>query len=546
MLQLRLIAGMDGANLYHTPGGLDVVARILSNDALQSLESAEDTERKTGLPREWINVSTSDGASGYIGAWLVRLTLDNLAGVRSGEWREFARPRPLEERQPVDDSLKASSADAKKAVKTPIEIEPDDSTPSRMPIRSTTNLNLREQAVDGDVVQVAYKGTVLISLESQAATARKLGTKGEWLHLETIYGKQAYAAAWLLEPHDGPVPKPGEIPQARSKTGINLDVYNPLGKPDPTLLDGVGWARLAYNHSRNANFPHGSAQGHGNLDLAVSDAHYGAYLRELKRAGLRTIVVFTHQTWGEGRGFDFEAMGRDKDQQWVADKWRNEFTPAFIQKLKEITRHYEPEGLIDVYQIWNEPDYQGSPRAQILMNAKNFAYILSESVGAIKSIDPDAVVITGGHTSGPDMGPSLMKDALAEIRAMKGYEPDGVAFHPYGRGLHKERPFSHFGSIGESISKYSAVMPGKPVWMTEWGVLSPNHKPWFTLGNQVPSPDDIFTYVKEFMGEVHNKFNDDVAAAVWYGWAIGMDDGYGIVNERQEPLEPLYSGFKKL
>jgi hypothetical protein len=82
--------------------------------------------------------------------------------------------------------------------------------------------------------------------------------------------------------------------------------------------------------------------------------------------------------------------------------------------------------------------------------------------------------------------------------------------------------------------------------MTEWGVLSPNHQPWFTLGNDMPSPNAIYEYAQEFMDEVQGKFADDVVSAVWYGWAIGMDDGYGIVNERQEPLEPFYSGFKKL
>lgn len=35
-------------------------------------------------------------------------------------------------------------------------------------------------------------------------------------------------------------------------------------------------------------------------------------------------------------------------------------------------------------------------------------------------------------------------------------------------------------------------------------------------------------------------------AAVWYAWAMSMHNGYGLVNQGSQPIQPLFDGFKKL
>jgi hypothetical protein len=113
--------------------------------------------------------------------------------------------------------------------------------------------------------------------------------------------------------------------------------------------------------------------------------------------------------------------------------------------------------------------------------------------------------------------------------------PDGIAFHPYGRGSKGHR-FSNFGPLSESIDHYSTVLPGKPLWITEWGVL--DHP-------QLPA-QEIADYAAAMVSYVRLHHPGKVAAMCWFAWAKSMHNGYGLVGENDQPVQPLYDMFLKL
>jgi hypothetical protein len=115
--------------------------------------------------------------------------------------------------------------------------------------------------------------------------------------------------------------------------------------------------------------------------------------------------------------------------------------------------------------------------------------------------------------------------------------PDGIASHPYGRGVSGHK-FSNFGPLDEEIRKYSAIMPGKPIWFTEWGVLDRQGD------NSVVG--DVTSYATGFINIIKSQYASQVAAAIWYAWADGMDNGYGLVAANDQPKNPLYQMFLTL
>ena len=115
--------------------------------------------------------------------------------------------------------------------------------------------------------------------------------------------------------------------------------------------------------------------------------------------------------------------------------------------------------------------------------------------------------------------------------------PDGVATHPYGRGV-KGHPFSNFGALEDELRLYGAVLPGKPVWITEWGVLGRQGDLSITA--------QVADYAAGFMQICRTQVKTPVAACCWYAWADGMDDGYGLVDSSGQPKPNFCQPFLAL
>ncbi len=394
-------------------------------------------------------------------------------------------------------------------------------------------LRLRLKPVDGTPVGQANLGDVLTALEMESVVRSKLGVEGQWLKIRTPGGVDGYAAAWFMKEYFGqkPIPpsaptlpppetapKPTAVAAAANANylGINLDPYHPLGKPEPGRLGGLGWVRLAYNVS--------AAKGSEDIDAAYN--FYRPIIEQYARAGYKVMFAVTHQTYGEGKNefWPWPNMTREK--------WQT-LSNRLADMMSSIMKQYENSGLIHCWQIWNEQDAPIGAAASVPMSPENYALLLSTVIPAVRAVDPNVKVITGGHTRGPVDGGNY---ARATIKAMTSVKPDGVAFHPYGRGVRPGTRYANWGHIEESLAAYTSIMPDTPVWITEWGALDKEGDP----------ADNLAKYAKDFITYINDNYPGKVAAAIWYAWAMGMHNGYGLVGRDDRPLDPLYSTFLSL
>lgn len=375
-------------------------------------------------------------------------------------------------------------------------------------------LNIRRgQGTQFEIVGQMQGAEFATPLEMHGLTIEKMQTPPEedrWVNLDTSGGVTGYAAAWLLQARS-----PRSRQPATDINGVNLDLMHPLGGPDPNRLGDMQYVRLVYNVSR----------GRGSMDLEAAYNLYAPYIERCARAGKQTIIIFTHQTYGEGRGFVWPNMS-------LGD-WQN-FSGTFADTVSKVVSRFARNPNIAAYQIWNEQDAAVGSTASVSMSPQAYASILSRSIQAIRATGSSTPVITGGHNSGVPQGANY---ARATLNAMgSNIRPDGIAFHPYGRGTNLSSPFARFGHIEDSIIAYWNVMPGKRVWITEWGVLDANSRP----------ATEINTYATSFVSYIKQNHPEKVASTIWFAWAEGMHNGYGLVNRSDQPREPLFSSYLKL
>ena len=210
-----------------------------------------------------------------------------------------------------------------------------------------------------------------------------------------------------------------------------------------------------------------------------------------------------------------------------------ELTSSYANIVGRIAAQFAGLDLVYAYQIWNEQDTAISQaRAAVPMPVNDYAHLLTQSIKAIRQVDSDVQIITGGHVSGPDNGSIY---AQATLNAMpQDTRPDGIAIHPYGNGP-AGSPFTRFATINYVIRKFRPILPGKPLWITEWGVL--DYQGNDSIAGQVSQ------YATGFLNILEQDFPRQIAAAIWYAWADGMDNGYGLVRYDGSPRQPLYDKF---
>ena len=364
------------------------------------------------------------------------------------------------------------------------------------------------------IVGKVNMGDELETLEPHGRTLAKVGRNNLWINVRTSNGTTGHSAAWFLN---------AVSPELMSRvrlTGINLDYYHKLGKPAPNRLGNMGWVRFVYNVSYN---PQNNT--YGNVDLMQAYARFRPFIEQYAHAGYRVLLVFTHQTYGEGQHYIWDEMN--------SNLWR-ELSLRFANIVGQIAGQYAGHNLVHAYQIWNEQDSQPGQGAAVPMPAGNYAFLLSESIRAIRAADSKVTVITGGHASGPAAGAAYARSTLQAMPP--GVTPDGIAFHPYGRGVTPGLSYTPFGHIDDEIQAYSPIMPGKPLWMTEWGVLDHPDEPVAA----------ITEYASSMVQNARQKHPGKIAAMMWFAWAEGMHNGYGLVGDDDQPRQPLYDTFINL
>jgi len=266
--------------------------------------------------------------------------------------------------------------------------------------------------------------------------------------------------------------------------------------------------------------PEGNPARYGNTDVNATFNRYRPILQRYADAGVKVILVLTHLTFGEGQGYVRPQMN--------TERWRD-LTGKFAEIARQTAAVFNNTGLVYAYQIWNEQDTEPqNARAAVPMPATDYGFLLSSTIQAIRQVDQRTTIITGGLVGGPELGAAYTRQSFAAMPA--SVRPDGVAFHPYGRGA--EHEYSVFGSITHAVNVYRQVLPNRPVWITEWGILN-------RVGDDAIA-GTVTTYATSFLNELRAS---QVACACWYAWADGMDNGYGLVRSDGSPRQPLYNTF---
>ncbi len=482
-MRIKLKADVDAVRLRMAPVDGEPVGMAMPGQVFTVLD--EDAATKLAADDQWIKITTLDGQEAYTAAWF------------------------FEEAElyvcPTEDAIR-----------------------------------VRLAPVDGDPIGQINMTDALLCLETPAEARAKLGQNGQWLKIRLSDGREAYTAAWYLKEYAGtvePVIKEGvskdiSTPVAMSKvkpanlkdldlaniTGMNLDARHPLGAPDPGALTGMGWVRFGYDVSDKK----------GSEDIDAAYNFYKPILERYARAGFKVLLCFTHQTFGEG-----------KNEYWpwpemTTAKWQD-LTAKFTDMVGRIVKQYAGTGIVHAYQVWNEMDAPIGAAASVPMLPADYAIVLGETIKAIKSVDPSAFVITGGHTGGPGRGSGYARETMRTLPA--GVVPDGIAFHPYGRGITQPAPpYTIFGHIDDSLNAYGKILPNVPLWITEWGVLD----------RSGDNPAAILDYAAGVVKHIKSNWPGRVASLMWYAWAMGMHNGYGLVGGDNNPLQPLNEGFRKL
>jgi len=145
--------------------------------------------------------------------------------------------------------------------------------------------------------------------------------------------------------------------------------------------------------------------------------------------------------------------------------WSNTYQRQFGESAVPLPIHS--------WQVWNEPNLRPGfyPGATVAQTAGRYAELLRISHDAVKSRDPQAIIVTAGIATQKD--PHAF-DFLADIYKVPGIKSDfdAVAQHPYAPSA---------DSVRTAIQRVRGVMAsngdqGTPLWITEfgWGSAPPD------------------------------------------------------------------------
>jgi len=140
-----------------------------------------------------------------------------------------------------------------------------------------------------------------------------------------------------------------------------------------------------------------------------------------------------------------------------------EDTADFARFMRYVVARYQ--GRVDAYEIWNEPDSQRfwSPGP----NAAAYTRLLESGYDAVKSVDPNALVVSGGLSW--DYGrPNSFLSQMYAAGAKGSFDVLGIHDYPdesIATGL-STWPNGFSGARADEVSHGDS----KPIWITEFGL----------------------------------------------------------------------------
>lgn len=145
----------------------------------------------------------------------------------------------------------------------------------------------------------------------------------------------------------------------------------------------------------------------------------------------------------------------------------------FAKFMAALASRYK--GQVSAYEIWNEPNLSYE-WGNLPPDPKAYTAMLKAAYQAVKAVDPEALVITGGLATTGGGSPTAYGDLdfLQDLYgAGAGDYFDAVGSHPYtfGRSPHETDPWGlSLSRVDEQYEVMTAHGDGeKPIWITELG-----------------------------------------------------------------------------
>jgi Tol biopolymer transport system component len=227
----------------------------------------------------------------------------------------------------------------------------------------------------------------------------------------------------------------------------------------------------------------------------------------------------------------------------------------FARFMEALTSRYK--GQVAAYEIWNEPnlDYEWG---YLEPDPARYTALLQAAYQAVKAVDPDALVISGGLATTGD-GSATATGDLDFLQGMydagaRGYF-DALGSHPYAFGHDPDYEDPWGLSLSRAAQQRDVMIANgdaeTPIWITEAGWVL--HTNWNLVEHEEIAVDEA--QQAEYLVRAYQKvpaewpwvealflFNLDFSSVPWYRAAEPMR-WYAILNPDRTP-RPAYSNIK--
>lgn len=225
----------------------------------------------------------------------------------------------------------------------------------------------------------------------------------------------------------------------------------------------------------------GYTRGRIDLQWAMVETSKGSYnftqwdnmYNELVAQGMRPVFILCYNNKFYAPGGSTSVNG---NQAGINDT--NNLN-AYLNFVKAAAARYKGKGV--TWEIWNEPDL---PKFWNNPNPQDYAKLAQGAINAIRSVDPDAYVVSGGFAQ-KNQHQEFIRQAMA-AGMLKGYNAMGV--HSYdainwNNGVEAQQEALH-NTFRNWMQQYNGTV--LPIVDTEYGVptnwLNPNRFPDTTDG----------------------------------------------------------------
>lgn len=278
------------------------------------------------------------------------------------------------------------------------------------------------------------------------------------------------------------------ITSTNTEYGIQIDIRDGQKIPTSTQISKLHpqWVRFAFpciNSSANAN-------------SCPKDYHSTNLIGNIP-PGVKALAVITGDTtWNAPIGSLDSAI------------WKKYIDSIYIPTLQKIVSDYGRN--INAIELWNEEDLNAGQYYDPYIPAASYGYMVSKSVFAIKAINPNIQIVSGGLAAGQ---PFYLDQA---IKASNGafQNLDAIAVHPYVSPDQIEKITTDMTNIYNILTSNNI---NKPVWVTEIGIEG------FSGATSPKNPG-------EFLQSAFSQFQNLVpkpGMVNWYAYVDSMTGGNG-------------------